>query len=177
MTQSILNTERLILEPFKESDINDIFAYACDPDVSKTTTWEAHKTLESSKEYLSWIRGHTSGEKGKVFFVWAIRERASGKVIGSIDFKNIYPHSGQFDYALGKAYWNKGLATEAAKEVFKWAFGSIPELLRFQSYCIASNIGSRRVMEKVGLELECIRKKNIQVKGSIFDTAHYAFVK
>jgi ribosomal-protein-alanine N-acetyltransferase len=177
MTQPVLETERLILEPFKDCDVNDVFDYASDPEIAKTVTWEPHKNIDASREYLSWIQKHSSGQAGKIFFVWAIREKKSGKVIGSIDFKNIFPHSGQLDYALGRIYWNSGFATEVAKEVVRWAFSEIPELVRFQSYCIADNIGSRRVMEKSGLQLEGIRKKSIQVKGKIFDTAHYALVK
>lgn len=177
MTQPTLETTRLILEPFKDSDAQDVFAYASDPEVAKTVTWEPHKTVDSSKEYLDWIKNQTSTKDGKIFFVWAIREKKSNKVIGSIDFKNVFPHSGQFDYALGRNYWNNGFVTEAATEVVNWAFSHLPNLVRFQSYCIADNIGSKRVMEKSGLQFEGIRKKSIQIKGKIFDTAHYVLVK
>lgn len=177
LLQPILNTERLLLEPFKDTDLDDIYIYASDPDVAKTVSWDAHKNLEDSREYLNWIQRQTSGVSEKIFFVWAIREKASGKVIGSIDFKNLQAHSGQFDYAIGKSYWNNGYATEATKEVLNWAFDAIPNLQRIQAFCIAENQGSRRVMEKAGLQFEGVRKKSIQSKGQIFDTAHYALVK
>lgn len=177
MQQPILQTERLILEPFKDSDVQDIFNYASNVEVASTTAWHAHKTLEDSHKYLNWIRSQTCFEDGKICFVWAIRDRFSNKVIGSIDFKNIYVHSGQFDYALSCEYWNQGLMTEAAKSIINWAFKTFPRLQRFQAHCMADNIGSRRVMEKAGLEFEGIRLKNVELKGRLIDTAHYALVK
>ena len=177
MNQPTLPTERLILERFKESDLQDILDYASDPKVAETTSWKPHTSLEDSRKYFDWIEENTSLTPGKLFLVWGIREKESNKVIGSIDFKNAFSHSAQFDYAIGSLYWNKGYVTEAAKAILSWALEANPEIVRIQTYCIASNIGSRRVMEKCGLEFESIRKKFIKVKGRIVDTAHYALVR
>jgi len=165
------------LSPFRPSDLPDILAYAGNEEVARTVLWPAHKTLEDSQAYLDWIERNLFFEPGKLFFVWALRKVEDGKAIGSIDFKQPYPHVGQIDYAIAQSEWRKGYVTEAALTVKKWAFENLPELQRFQSFCIASNIASRRVMEKCGMEFEGLRKKAIALKGIPVDLACYALVK
>ncbi|MBO9668080.1 MAG: GNAT family N-acetyltransferase [Bdellovibrio sp.] len=177
MQQPILHTDRLIFEPFNPSDVQDIFSYAKDVEVAKMVTWPAHQSLEDSQNVLKWIEQTTSNQQGRIFFVWALRDKITNKVIGSIDFKNVFPHAGQIDYALGKSEWNRGLVTEAANAVKNWAFESVPNLVRLQAFCIAENVGSRKVMEKLGMHLEGTKRKSMAIKGQIVDTAHYAIIK
>jgi len=176
-SQPVLHTERLILSRFEEADLSDILAYAGSSEVAQTVVWQPHKTLEDSRAYLDWINKNFSSLSGKVFYVWAIRQKQDGRAIGSIDLKQPYPHVGQFDYALSHQHWNKGMVTEAARAVMSWAFNNCSELVRFQSYCIANNVGSRRVMEKCGMELEGLRRKSMEIKGKVVDLAYYALVK
>ncbi|RYZ69042.1 MAG: N-acetyltransferase, partial [Proteobacteria bacterium] len=157
--QPTLHTPRLTLEPFQQSDLEDIFAYAKDPAVAEMVTWPAHESLQDSQAFLDWIRQSTSDTKGNLFYVWAMRLKESNKVIGSMSFSMPDPETGQFDYALSRTHWNTGLTTETAKCVFDWAFSTIPELKKFQAMCIEQNHGSRRVMEKVGLSLKEVREK------------------
>ncbi len=175
-SQPVIETSRLVLSAFTLADVPSIFAYASNPAVASTTTWPAHKANEDSAQYLNWIADSTSYKLGELFYVWAIRRREDMVAIGSIDFKQPYPHSGQFDYALKFEEWNKGYVTEAARAVMSWAYSSVAGLQRFQSSCLADNIGSRRVMEKCGLLFEGVRLKSVVIKGKIVDTAHYALV-
>ena len=174
MVQPILNTDRLILRPFQNQDAEAIFQYASNPAVAQFTTWTPHQSIDDSIQYLNWIGKMTCSEDEKLFFVWAIQEKISNQVIGSIDFKNLNPTTGQFDYALAQDHWNKGYMTEAAKTVFNWAFEALPNLFYFQSLCMAENIGSRKVMEKVGLKLTEIRPKSFNIKGQLVDMAYYS---
>lgn len=177
IVQPRLETERLILEAYRESDVRDIFAYASDEDVARFVLWQAHKTEQDSKAFYDWIQTSTTSKRGELFFVFAIRHKQDQRVIGSIDFKNAYPHCGQIDYALGKNYWGQGLVTEAAVAVRDWAYATLPEMVRFQSYCIPENIGSSRVMQKLGMEYEGLRKKALVVKGKPVDIVYYAHIR
>lgn len=175
--QPRLETARLILEPYKESDLPDVLKYASHPDVSRYVPWEFHKTLEDTKSFYKFIMQSTRKTRGRLFFVFAVRLKETGRVIGSFDFKNITPSCGQIDYALGYENWNKGLITEAAEAVKCWAFNTLPEMVRLQAFCVCENVGSARVMEKIGMQKEGIRRKAFVLKGQPVNITDYALIR
>lgn len=175
--QPSIETKRLILEPYKDTDLNDIFDYASNSEVSKFVPWNTHKCYEDSKQFLEYIRNSTNYVKGELFFVFAIRLKESGRVIGSIDFKNYNSRCGQIDYALSYDYWNKGIVTEAAEAIIDWAFNTLDELVRIQAFCVIQNIGSSRVMEKIGMEKEGISRKSFILRGQAVDLIRYALLR
>ena len=143
--QPRLETKRLILESYRDQDLEDVFAYASNPEVTRLLTWQAHKTLEDSENFLKWVQSSTRCEAGNLFFVFAVRLKETGKVIGSIDFKNPQPWIGQIDYALGCEHWGKGLMPEAAQALKDWSFEAFPEIARLQAFCEVENKASARV--------------------------------
>jgi diadenosine tetraphosphate (Ap4A) HIT family hydrolase/RimJ/RimL family protein N-acetyltransferase len=175
--QPTLETTRLILEPYRDSDLPDILAYASHPEVPKYVPWEAHKTIEDSQKFLAFVRQSTRAVRGKLFFVFAIRYKASGRVIGSIDFKNVNQFTGQIDYALGYENWGKGIMSEAAQAISDWGFSTLPEMVRLQAFCVSENIGSSRVMEKIGMSREGIRRKAFVLKSKPVDLTDYALIR
>lgn len=175
--QPRIETERLILEPFKSTDADDVFSYASDAEVARYTLWNHHKSIHDSEQFLNWVKNSTSTVRGELFFVFAIRLKSTGRVVGSIDFKNSHARSGQIDYALEREYWNRGYMSEAACALRDWVFKNLPDLVRLQSYCIVENKGSVRIMEKMGMKHEGLRRKCMMVKGQVVDLAYYAIVK
>jgi len=158
--QPRIETNRLILEPYKDSDVKDVFAYASNPKITQYVPWSVHKNMEDAQKFLDGVRTRTSYMPGKLFFIFAIRLKETGRVIGSIDFKNPQPWIGQIDYALSVDYWNKGIMTEAARAVKSWAETACPKVVRLQAGCLAENKGSSSVMEKLGMKFEGIRPKS-----------------
>ena len=59
---------------------------------------------------------------------------------------------------MSRAYWNRGLMTEALRAVLDFGFREM-HLNRIQGCCVVENIGSARVMEKAGMQLEGIRRQ------------------
>jgi diadenosine tetraphosphate (Ap4A) HIT family hydrolase/RimJ/RimL family protein N-acetyltransferase len=177
IAQPIIETDRLILEPYKDTDLTDILAYASHPEVPKFVPWDAHKTIEDSQKFLDFVRQSSRDVRGKLFFVFAIRLKKTGRVIGSIDFKNVNPLCGQIDYALGYDHWGKGIMSEAATSVRDWAFSNLPELVRLQAFCVSENVASSKVMEKIGMSREGMRRKAFVMKGKPVDLTDYAIVK
>ncbi|MBK9324366.1 MAG: GNAT family N-acetyltransferase [Bdellovibrionaceae bacterium] len=177
ITQPTLETKRLILRPYRESDLADIFAYASHPEVSKFVPWEAHIAIEDSKKFLDLVKLSTRTIRDKLYYVFAVRLKESGQVVGSIDFKNVNPCIGQIDYALGFDFWNKGIMSEAAEAIRDWAFENLPKMVRLQAFCVADNVGSSRVMEKIGMTREGMRRKAFVLKGNPVDLIDYAIVR
>ena len=147
VTNIRIETDRLILRAWKESDLEDFYAYASHTDVGVHAGWNPHKTMEESKMILDmFIR-----EK-KVF---ALELKETGTVIGSLGLEEPNPdpvsdgYGREIGYVLGKEYWGRGLVPEAVKAVIDYCFHVLG--FDFLTCChFVQNHRSRRVMEKCG---------------------------
>src|SRR5688572_23694233 len=110
-----LETERLLLRPLTRDDAADIFAYAADPEVARTTTWLPHTTLDDAHEFIAWALHRYDMGTAEPF---GIVLRESGRVIGTCGLSPTWAHQrGEIGYALARAYWGQGLTTEAVRAV------------------------------------------------------------
>ncbi|MGQ0549721.1 MAG: GNAT family N-acetyltransferase, partial [Armatimonadota bacterium] len=150
----VLQTQRLRLRRLRVDDAGDVFEYASDPEVSRYTTWEAHKTLEDSRAFLISVIEHYN-----TFQVapWGMEHKGEGKLVGTCGFVswNLRHRRAEIAYALARPYWNKGYTTEAVRAVMAFGFGAM-RLNRIEARCDIPNIGSARVMEKAGMKFEGI---------------------
>lgn len=106
---------------------------------------------------------------------WAIR-RADGFLVGGIgfhDFELGKSHRAEVGYWLAKPYWGKGIMTETVKKVSDFGFQEFG-LVRITANVFDFNIGSARVLEKVGFQLEGNLRKHYKKDGNIFDGKLYA---
>ncbi len=147
VTKTYLETERLILRPWQESDLADFFEYASVDGVGQMAGWLPHKNMEESQMILNMF---IAGKK-----TLALELKENGKVIGSIglediDFRDAEHLQGrEIGYALSKAYWGRGLMPEAVNAVITYCFR---ELAFDWLTCghFVWNIQSQRVVEKSG---------------------------
>lgn len=120
----VLETERLILRSWRQSDLEDFFEYASVDGVGECAGWHHHTEIEHTQSILNrFINGKRT---------FAIVYRESGKVIGSLgietsedeglgeEFETITGRT--IGYVLNKEYWGHGLMTEAVKRVIRYAF-------------------------------------------------------
>ncbi|WP_349408178.1 GNAT family N-acetyltransferase [Pseudalkalibacillus sp. SCS-8] len=170
----ILETERLILRKITLDDLEDMFEYCSIDEVSRNVTWETHKSMADTKQFLEMILEQYENEK--VVF-WGIQWKENSRLIGTIDYVSWNPiHKiGEIGYVLSPDFWGKGIMTEAAKEVIKFGFEEMG-LVRIQARCFLQNQGSERVMQKIGMALEGTVRKGIFAKGKHQDLKLYAIV-
>lgn len=147
----VLETPRLRLRPFKESDVDDIWPVVSNPEFPKMMSWAAHT---DRTETLGFVRAVTQNLQQNAGVVWAIEHER--RVIGSIGLDSmVFSHRAwridraELGFWLAQEHWNKGLMTEAAEAAVRCAFETI-ELHKVTVGCIAENIASRRVVEKLG---------------------------
>lgn len=151
VTDIRIETERLLLRSWRESDLADFYEYAKVDGVGQMAGWTPHKSIEESKTIL----GCFIGEKKTL----ALELKENGKVIGSIgleEFEPRDPHGDEMQgreigYVLSKEYWGRGLMPEAVSAVISCCF----DTLHFD-YVTCShfqrNGQSRRVIEKCGFQ-------------------------
>jgi RimJ/RimL family protein N-acetyltransferase len=118
-----LDTERLSLRPFAEADVAPLHALMQDPDVMRYVGDRRVPTLgETWRAVAGWI-GHWSL---RGYGLWAIEERASGEVIGRAGIINPVDWPGpEVGYLLGRRWWGRGYATEAASAAMDWGFTTV----------------------------------------------------
>ena len=76
-------------------------------------------------------------------------------------------------YAIGRAWWGRGIATEAARAGMIWAVETF-DLQRVWASTDARNTRSRRVLEKLGMQLEELRVgKHVGRAGEVVDEVVY----
>jgi ribosomal-protein-alanine N-acetyltransferase len=171
----VLETPRLILRSLSEDDAADVFAYASDPEVARFVPWEAHRSLEDSRRFIAGtLERAARGEPD----TWGIVERASGKVIGTIRMGHLHPVHARADigYVIGRAYWNRGLTTEAVRAVLRFGFAEL-RLNRIFAVCHVDNRASERVMQKAGMRYEGTLRGVALVKGVFEDRKLYAILQ
>ncbi len=153
ITGVTLETERLILRPWRETDLDDFFAYASVPGVGEMAGWLHHDSIETSKQILD------AFISSKNMFAIVLKE--NGKAIGSLGlhlswanddplYKNL--RQKEIGYVLTKEFWGRGLMTEAVLAVIRFGF----EVLKLDALTVGhfiTNSRSQRVIEKCGFTL------------------------
>ena len=141
-----LETDRLILRPFREDDAEDLYAYARVEGVGEAAGWTHHKSLDESRAILADFIA-----KGDVF---ALELKESGRVIGSLGLHATnngakYDLQRELGYVLSREYWGRGLMSEAAARAVQYAFEDMALNTLWCAHFIG-NDRSRRVIEKTG---------------------------
>lgn len=171
----VLETERLRLRRVSMQDANEMYVYASDDEVTKHVTWETHRSVNDSKRFIQFILAQYAKHD---IAPWGIELKESGRMVGTVDFVWWKPghQSAEIGYVLARDCWGQGLMTEAATALLKLGFGQM-ELVRIQARCITENIGSQRVMEKIGMSYEGTLKKGIKIKGQHWDLKLFSILK
>lgn len=161
MTETMIETERLYLRKWKDSDAESLFEYAKDPDVGPIAGWLPHKSVEES---LDIIRSVLNGAE-----CYAICEKGSDKAIGSIELilngrtdKAKREDECELGYWLGKPFWGRGYMPEAAIALMRRGFEELGMNAIWCGY-YDGNLKSKRVQEKVGFVYHHTRE-NVPVR-------------
>ena len=146
-----IETDRLILRPFRQSDLEDFFEYASVDGVGQMAGWLPHENREKSQEILD----HFITEDR----TFALNLKDSGKLVGSLgvemydreeDLSEFFPYKGRsIGYVLAKPYWGRGLMPEAVNAVIDYLFNECNLDFLLCGY-YDFNKQSARVQEKVG---------------------------
>lgn len=153
-----LYTERLLLREPLPRDAEDIFAFRADPDVTRLNIGAPYYRLEQAEALISAIaQGFRAGSELRwvITFKDDAAQDGLGRVIGMVGYNywNRHDRRAQVGYDLARAHWGAGLMTEALAAVVRFGFAQM-DLNRIEADCSADNIGSVRVLEKLGFQRE-----------------------
>lgn len=152
----ILQTPRLILRPWQESDAESLYQYASAPEVGPPAGWPPHTSVENS---LAIIRSVLSAPQ-----TYAVVDKTTGIAVGSIGLMigkasgiGIPDTEAEIGYWIGVPYWGQGLIPEAVKELIRYAFEDL-HLEKLWCGYFDGNIKSKRVQEKCGFVYHTTRE-------------------
>lgn len=143
-----LETERLILRPWRETDAESLFEYAKDEHIGPATGWPVHTSVENSREV---IRSVLSVPEN-----YAVCLKADDRAIGCIALTrgkqsnlDLPETDGELGFWIGVPFWGRGLIPEAAHELIRRAFADLGFQTLWCGY-FDGNEKSKRVQEKCG---------------------------
>jgi ribosomal-protein-alanine N-acetyltransferase len=165
--QPNLETERLILRPFRLSDAKRVQLLAGSKEIA-TYTNMPNPYLDGVAE--DWINTHESVFQDGKGAVFAITLKDNGELIGAISLININKTSNHaaIGFWIGVPYWNNGYCTEAGKAILRYGFTERGLNRLYASY-MSSNYASGRVLEKLGMIYEGTQRQHITKLGEYED--------
>lgn len=170
-----LETERLLLRKLCLKDAVDMYEYACDPEIASFGLWLPFFSIEdSNKDIVEIMEGYNRGES----LVWAMELKTNQKMIGRIGLGDYSSKNARAEigYASNRKYWGKGLMTEAVKQIIDFCFTSLG-MNRIEAVCLPDNVASIRVLEKVGMSFEGVKREYTFIRGKFDDLKSYSILK
>lgn len=152
-----LETERLIIRPYKEDDLQQCFQLMQDKELFKYLDMDV-MSFQEYKGLFNWlIKSYDKGFGEDFKYSFNITLKDSGKHIGwcGIGILNYDNSKKEIYYLIGKEHWGKGYAKEASTALLQYSF-SVIELNEIVALCKLDNFASRKVIESMGFKFKYI---------------------
>lgn len=168
----ILESERILLRPIQSEDAEDMFQYASDPEVLKYLWWEAHDSVDMTRQSIQdhFLTRVARGIPEAYAIVW----KETHTMIGTIDVHTVhFGDVGVIGYVINKQYWGKGIVSEALQMMIPMLFHHCGFYRLEINHC-ADNIASGKIIEKAGFITEGrFRRRKIERDGHRADYLYY----
>ncbi|OFW75645.1 MAG: GNAT family N-acetyltransferase [Alicyclobacillus sp. RIFOXYA1_FULL_53_8] len=168
----ILTTNRLVMRDFCPSDFEAVHKYASDAEVCKYTDWGPN-TIQDTRVFLEQMLDVKEMQPRNAFTL-AIVDAATNILIGACSL-TLDGRQGEIGYTLTREFWGNGFATEAGSALLDLGFKEL-KLHRIFATCRPNNIGSVRVLEKIGMRKEGHLRQHRFFKGQWNDSYLFAIL-
>lgn len=172
----VMETERLILRPFKVDDAESMFHnWASDPEVTKFLTWPVHGSVEVSRHVAKmWQNSYDNPQN----YQWAIELKEIHEPIGSISAVKTDDSikSATIGYCIGRSWWGQGITAEALEEIIAFFFCEVG--MNCVNACHdPRNPNSGKVMRKCGMTYEGTWRAGGVNNQGVCDESWYSILK
>lgn len=172
-----LQTHRLLLRELVPEDLGMIHGMNSIPEVDQYNTLGLPESIAVTEKILQdWLSEQQAGPR--LHYVFGIMDTATGTFIGMIGLRlgKLKYRIAEVWYKLFPDHWGKGYATEALKELLRFAFKDM-NLHRIEAGCAIGNAGSIKVLEKAGMIREGHKRKILPIRGEWVDNYEYAILE
>jgi RimJ/RimL family protein N-acetyltransferase len=177
MNNIILKSDRITLRLIRASDLESIHTLHSLPETDEFNALGIPKNLEDTKAIIApWI-ADTEVEKIKNH-TFAIERNVDNKFLGLFGLKlgSEKYNRGEIWYKIHSSFWGNGIATEAANLILDYSFNTLKSH-RIQAGCAVKNVGSIKVLEKVGMILEGRGREILPLKNGWSDNFEYSILE
>lgn len=168
-----LTTDRLTLRRHIIEDAEILHQnFGLDPEMFRYSGWNPYATEQMAGETVRrFIDSYTDDH----FYGWAIEH--DGRLIGTIGAYDYNPETDSIETgcSIERKSWGKGFAGEAVNAVIAYLTEQ-EDIKCVKAWCAADNIGSRRIMERVGMTLASIEKDALEIDGMKYDKLNYELI-
>lgn len=171
-----LPSDRLLLRPFLDSDLEAFHSYRSDPELGRYQGWNA-PTLDEARRFINKQCEQVPGALG-VGAQIAIELKATEQMIGDVylDTPADEPALARFGYTLSREHQGKGLATEAVETILDGVFGLLDKH-RATALTFADNDRSVALLERIGMRREAHHVRSSRLAGAWVDDYVYAVLQ
>jgi [ribosomal protein S5]-alanine N-acetyltransferase len=162
-----LEGESIYFKALTINDAEEVHKYASDEDVSRFIGWRLMHTLNETREYIEEM---LKRESAGTHIYASIVLKSTQAIIGTamiFNFDKEANHA-EIGYVFHKDHWGKGYGTETVALMSDFAFKTL-NLHKLHASVVAANIGSSRILEKNGFELEGRFKDHYFIEGRYYD--------
>jgi RimJ/RimL family protein N-acetyltransferase len=173
---SQIESERLRIRRFEDSDLAPFMAYRNDPEVARYQSWDSCDEREA-RVFIREVKSARAGVPGE-WFQFAIELKETGELIGDCALRvdEHEPYRAEVGFTLAREHQGKGFASEAVSLVLDYAFGTLG-LHRVVAIADCRNASSVALLERLGMRREGHFIENIWFKGGWADEYLYAVLK
>jgi ribosomal-protein-alanine N-acetyltransferase len=170
-----IENSKITLRKMQEKDAYDLFWYYNNENVYKHLDWNGPESVEDADRIIKvWNKGFEEGW----ILRFAIGEIITNRIIGTIFLNNFEGRRAEVGYELSEDYWNKGIMSEAIKEILNLGFNQLG-LTRIQAIVCEENIASKHLLKKFSFHKEgCLRQYECHsISGKCKDMYIYSLLK
>lgn len=159
-------TERLVLRKYRPEDAEQLYDYlGTDPEMYKYSGWNPYATMEMTRETVqrfidSYDDDHT--------YSWVMDANGDDVVAGTIGAYDYEDDRIETGFSVVRGWQGRGLATEALKKVLEYLTEN-EGIKCVTAWCASENEGSRKVLEKAGMQLVGTEKGGLTVGDAVYD--------
>jgi RimJ/RimL family protein N-acetyltransferase len=170
-----LETERLLLREFVEEDWKAVLAYQSDPLYLRYYHW-SDRTPGSVRAFVNMFLEFQT-EVPRTKYQLAVILKENDQLIGNcgIRINNAELREANIGYELSSQFWRKGMATEAAQAILRFGFEELG-MHRIYATTLSENVGSAKVLAKLGMRLEAQELEKEFIKGRWYDSLTFAML-
>ena len=144
------------------------------PEIPKNTFVPHPYPPEAAQEFVQKAQEKWQADED---FTFAIIDKATGKFAGCMGIHPIAAHHrAEVGYWIGKAFWNRGLATAALRLLIQFGFEQL-QLNRIEAGHFVHNAASGRVMQKANMRYEGLRRGYLLHREQYKDAHWYAILR
>ncbi len=173
-----IKSKRLFLRQLKMEDAHSVYEYAKSINVSKYLTWDRHKSIQDSIDYIKRIIA--------IYKIYPINnlaitifENENEKLIGTAGLfqrSRLSPLTYELGYVLNEQWWGKGIIFEASNALISYGFKNF-NIQRIEATCVLQNYQSFRIMEKLGMQREGTLRNHFIKNDIIYDGYIYSILR